>query len=36
MRSPKIMKLMLVIPMYPILYYGWVNQVKNTWVFIAL
>jgi hypothetical protein len=32
MRSPKILKLMLILPAYPILYYAWIQQIKNTWV----
>lgn len=32
MRNPQWMKVMLLVPLYPILYYGWVNQIKNTWV----
>lgn len=32
MRNPKWMKAMLILPLYPILYLGWVNQIKNSWV----
>lgn len=32
MRNPKWMKALLVIPIYPLLYFGWVNQMKHTWV----
>ena len=35
MRSPKILKLMLVLPIYPVMYYAWVNVIKNTWVKIC-
>ena len=34
MRSPKFIKLMLLIPIYPVLYYAWVNQIKNSWVIL--
>jgi hypothetical protein len=36
MRNPKFMKLLLLIPIYPVLYYAWVNQIKNSWVIFIL
>lgn len=32
MRNPKFIKGLFILPLYPILYYCWVEQMKNSWV----
>jgi hypothetical protein len=36
MKGPLFMKRILVLSAYPILYYGWVQHMKNSWVSINL
>jgi hypothetical protein len=32
MRTPKLIKGLIILPLYPILYYAWVERMKNSWV----